>query len=161
MLKKLFLIPIIVVLMLFNCISSAQAYISSPEDLHNTILKLYELRNFDSLSFINRSELIGERLANFNEARFAYNSAIESGLHQLLQYEEELNTLTSSGDDTEQKIIDLQKQRIYHDANAVVSNINSQAGIFLQAIRPVMPTISYQKYRKKFYEYYEAVELLK
>ena len=160
MLKKLFLIPLMTILMLFNSILSAEAYINSQEELHNSILKLYELRNFDSLSLINKNELIGERLANFNEARFTYNSALEASLHQLLLYEDELYELYKS-EDANQQFIDIQVQRIYHDANSVVANVNNQAGDFLKNIRHIMPTVTYQKFRKKFYDYYQSVELIK
>ena len=158
MLKRFFLIPIISLLMLFTCISSAQAYINSQQDLHNAILKIYDLRNFDSMKFISKSELIGERLTDFNEARYVYNSTLESGMYQLMQFEEEINRLNNSTN-MDQRAIDTQIQRIYNNANAVVSNINSQAGMYIQRIRYSMPTMTYQKYRKKFYEYYESVNL--
>lgn len=154
--KKLFLVPVMAIMLLFGAVLSAHAYINGEQDLYNKIQKLQELRAFDVTSLINKGDLIGYRLDDFNRARQTYNSSINYAIDQLNQIRDDIYKFQNmEGLSEQEKTIQIQK--LYQDANKVISDLNSATSAFVYLVKNPMPTLTYQRFEKKFWNYYYSL----
>ncbi|HIS88135.1 TPA: hypothetical protein IAA87_01740, partial [Candidatus Avigastranaerophilus faecigallinarum] len=53
----------------------------------------------------------------------------------------------------------IQINKLYQDADAALYNFDSQTLNYLFSLRSIMPSISYQRYTKKFQEFYNGIGL--
>ena len=141
----------------FGFIPSVQAYIKDQADLAIKIESLEALRDYDTLTLINKADLIGNRLDDFNSARAAYNSSLNYSIDQLYQIQNEINKIQNSGLSADEKM--MQTQRLYQDANTIITSVNNQASMYMNRISYSMPMLTYDKYRKKFWEFYSSLGL--
>lgn len=155
MIKKFLLIPLFLLMLMFSFVSSAEAYIQNEVDLANKIRSLQTLRDADTITMINKAELIGYRLEDFNSARMGYNSAISYAIDQLYQIQNDLAKNELSGLDENAKL--MQKLALFQRADTVISNLNTQTNMYMETIRYPMPILTYEKYRKKFWNFYNSL----
>ena len=154
--NKFLLIPIMVIFMLFGFIQNAQALVQNEADLNLEIQKLTILRDNDTLQMINKAELIGYRLDNFNSARYAYNSSISSAIDQLNMIKDNVSKLKSDPN-VENNIKEIEEQRYYQEANNIIINLNNQASMYIYNLRMYMPSITYDRYTRKFWDFYNSL----
>ena len=53
----------------------------------------------------------------------------------------------------------IQIKKLYQEADTTLYDIDSKTMQYLYSIRPLMPTLTYQKYSKKFKEFYNDLKL--
>lgn len=155
---KSILVSIVTIILLFCMTLQANAYISTEQDLQNNIKKLQTLRNFNPGSIISKGDLIGYRLDDFNMAVNTYNTAITYSIDQLLQVQSDIAKFkTMSGITNSDRYAQIEK--LYQQANTVMSGLESQTTTFVQNASKPMPTLTYERFKKKFWEYYYSLGL--
>lgn len=151
--NKLFLIPVIAIMMLFGMVLKADAYIQNEYDIQVTMQKLEDLRNTDISSFVNRGEIIGTRLDDFNMIYSTYTSYLSAAIAQLGEIKNEIQKFNNMQGIQEQERF-AQISKLYQTANTVVQNVNLQTNSFVYNSSKPMPTITYDRFKKKFMAYY-------
>ena len=155
---KLFIIPILMVVMSFSFALNAKAVINSEYDIQYKLEKLTTLKNFDFFSIINKNELIGYRLENFNMSSTYYVNNVISVMDSLRNILNQIDIVKNSADysDTEKS---MQLNKLYQDANTALNDLDIKTMNFIIEARNYMPSMTYQKYAKKFREYYNSLEI--
>ena len=156
--KKILSLLSILCIVFFSAISSVEAVVYSEYDIDVAIQKMNELASQDLLSFVNRNELIGFRLENVNMATMQYQTTVKATADSLVNMRNRIDIVKNSADfsDSEKN---MQINQIYQEADASISNTTSKTVMYLIELRNSMPTITYQRYVKKFQEYYNQLNL--
>lgn len=156
--KKILSLLSILCIVFFSAISSVEAVVYSEYDIDVAIQKMNELASRDLLSFVNRNELIGFRLENVNMATMQYQTTVKATADSLVNMRNRIDIVKNSADfsDSEKN---MQINQIYQEADASISNTTSKTVMYLIELRNSMPTITYQRYVKKFQEYYNQLNL--
>ena len=156
--KKILNLLSILCIVFFSAISSVEAVVYSEYDIDVAIQKMNELASRDLLSFVNRNELIGFRLENVNMATMQYQTTVKATADSLVNMRNRIDIVKNSADfsDSEKN---MQINQIYQEADASISNTTSKTVMYLIELRNSMPTITYQRYVKKFQEYYNQLNL--
>lgn len=153
---KLFLVPVIAIMLFFGFTLNADAYIGNEQDLSLTIQKLQKLRSADMSSFINKGELIGYRLDDFNMIYGTYMGSVGNAMDQLTQLQSEIEKFKNmSGIEEKERYAQIEK--LYQNANTVVGNVNTQTSDFIYNASRPMPTMTYDKFKKKFSAFYYSL----
>lgn len=153
---KLFLAAVIAVITFAGVVLNAEAYIGSEQDLSITIQKLQKLRSSDISSFMNKGELIGYRLEDFNMVYNAYISSVSHSIEQLVELQGEIEKFKNMAG-IEEKERYAQIEKLYQSANTIVSGINTETSNFVYNSSRPMPTMTYDKFKKKFWAYYYSL----
>ena len=156
--KKILNLLSILCIVFFSAISTVEAVVYSEYDIDVAIQKMNELASRDLLSFVNRNELIGFRLENVNMATMQYQTTVKATADSLVNMRNRIDIVKNSADfsDSEKN---MQINQIYQEADASISNTTSKTVMYLIELRNSMPTITYQRYVKKFQEYYNQLNL--
>ena len=156
--KKILSLLSILCIVFFSAISSVEAVVYSEYDIDVAIQKMNELASRDLLSFVNRNELIGFRLENVNMATMQYQTTVKATADSLVNMRNRIDIVKNSADfsDSEKN---MQINQIYQEADASISDTTSKTVMYLIELRNSMPTITYQRYVKKFQEYYNQLNL--
>ncbi|MBQ4078657.1 hypothetical protein IJD15_05700 [bacterium] len=156
--KKILSLFSVLCILFFSAISSAEAVIYSEYDIDVAIQKMNELASQDLLGFINRNELVGYRLDNVNMATMQYQMNVKATADALVNMRNRVDIIRNSADfsDSEKN---MQLNQVYQEADASISNTTSKTVMYLNELRRSMPTITYQRYVKKFQEYYNQLNL--
>ena len=156
--KKILSLLSILCIVFFSAISTVEAVVYSEYDIDVAIQKMNELASRDLLSFVNRNELIGFRLENVNMATMQYQTTVKATADSLVNMRNRIDIVKNSADfsDSEKN---MQINQIYQEADASISNTTSKTVMYLIELRNSMPTITYQRYVKKFQEYYNQLNL--
>lgn len=153
---KLLLVPIIAVMLFFGFSLKAEAYIQNVNDIQMTIQKLDDLRSTNISSFINRGEIIGNRLDDFNMIYNTYISYISAAIAQLDELKNDIYKFENMQGIEEQERF-AQISKLYQTANTVVQNVHLQTNSFVYNASKPMPTITYDRFKKKFLSYYASL----
>lgn len=153
-LKNLFFC--LIALLVFVTVSNAD--ISSNADIYRNTAKLKELCDIDIATFVNKSELIGMRADSFNMQTEQYKKFIYNAQIQLQNKIQRLQVIENSIDysDSEKN---MQKSQVYQDVSVILSDLNTYTYNYINQLEYIMPTITYQRFSKKFLEYYKSLEL--
>ena len=157
--KKIIAKIFIVFALLISFIStSANAAITSDYDLTYKRSQLQTIINTDFLSFINKTELIGYNLSNFNMHSSQYKYQINLAIEKLNGCANQIDFIRESKEisDSDKNI---KINQVYMDANSALYEIDSKTINYIYTVREAMPTITYQKYIKKFTEFYNSIQL--
>ena len=156
--KKILSLFSVLCILFFSAISSAEAVIYSEYDIDVAIQKMNELASQDLLGFINRNELVGYRLDNVNMTTMQYQMNVKATADALVNMRNRVDIIRNSADfsDSEKN---MQLNQVYQEADASISNTTSKTVMYLNELRRSMPTITYQRYVKKFQEYYNQLNL--
>lgn len=156
--KKILGLLSVICLMFFFAISSVQAAIYSPTDVDIATQKMYKLANTNLLDLINKNELIGYRLEAFNMSTLQYQTYARSVAEGLLNIRSRIDTIENSADysDTEKE---MQISQLYQEADRSLSEVASKTVWYLMELENAMPTITYQRYLKKFQEFYNELNI--
>lgn len=150
-----FLLPAV---LLFSCLLQAEASITSVYDINLKKSQLTEIAQNDYLSFVNKNELIGYRLDTFNMLTAQYKSNATLIIERLNKNLEQIRLINESSEfsDSDKQI---QINKIYQDSDAALYDLDSKSLDYIFSIRNSMPPITYNRYAKKFQEYYNSFQL--
>ena len=156
--KKLLSFLFLICIFLFCTVLNCQAFISDKSDLQNSVDKLNQLANFDCISLINKNELIGYRLNSFEMLTSEYQRNVIAARDNIVQGLNKIDIIENSTDfsDSEKE---MQVRQIYNNADYILSDLNSKTINYIMSLSNSMPTITYQRYQKKFQEYYNNLNL--
>ena len=143
---------------LFAFVLNANAVVSSVADINKKIVDLKKISQYDYNSLVNKNELIGYRLDSFNMASAQYKNSANLVVDNFNNIIFQINTIKNSSDfsDSDKQV---QINKLYQDADAALYNLDSQTMNYLFSLRTIMPTITYQRYVKKFQEFYNGIGL--
>ncbi len=156
--SKFFIIPICILALFVGFALNAKAVINSQYEIQYKIEKLKELSSFDYISLINKNDLIGYRLEGFNMSCRYYMNNVIATTNVLENIIKQLDIVNNSTDysNTEKT---MQTSKLYQDANTALNDLDIKTMNYLIEIRNYMPTMTYQRYLKKFQEYYNDLGL--
>ena len=156
--KKILGLLFTVGLLFFSTVTDAKAFIQSEYELDAAATKVTELAENDLLSLVYKNELIGYRLESFNLQTMQYQRSAQFHADNLHSLRSKLDVIQNSIDfsDTEK---DMQSRQLYQEADAALSDLNSKTISYLIGLRDLMPTVTYQRYVKRFLDYYNDLDL--
>ena len=137
---------------------SALALISSPSELNSKAFTLGRLSNYDILSLVNKSDLVGERLNNFKMLTARYQNDVIQAKESILGFYDQAESVNRLADISNAEK-ELQMSRIYQDADAILYDIDSKSINYLYALKNFMPTVTYSKFVKKFSNFYNELHI--
>lgn len=142
----------------FAFVLNANATISSEYDINRKMEQLREIAQYDYISLINKNELIGYTLDSFNMASSQYKNSAYLAIEHFNSILSQIDTIKNSSDfsDSDKQ---LQISKLYQDADATLYNLDSQTMNYLFSIRNFMPSITYQRFVKKFQAFYNEFQL--
>lgn len=156
--KKLLSILSIACLLLFFCISNAFAYVNSKNDMNNVVKKLDQLYEFDCSTFINKGELIGVKLDSFNFLTDTYKRQVSLTRETIVNSMNKIDIVQNSEDfsDTDKE---MQINQLYKDCNSAIADLHNKTMIYLKDLRAELPTITYERYKNKFNNYFNSLQI--
>lgn len=155
MLKKLFCF---ICLLVFALPLAANAAVRSEGDAITKMNKVQTIVDYDFYSFFNKSELIGNNLTNYNISTSQYKQAARSTKELINSSLSQAKMLRDSIDLTTEDR-DLKMRKIYQDIDAALYSLDSQTLSYIFAMRNIMPTITYQRFVKRFEAFYNSLGL--
>lgn len=155
MLKKLFCF---ICLLVFALPLAANAAVRSEGEAITKMNKVQTIVDYDFYSFFNKSELIGNNLTNYNISTSQYKQAARSTKELINSSLSQAQMLRDSIDLTTEDR-DLKMRKIYQDIDAALYSLDSQTLSYIFAMRNIMPTITYQRFVKRFEAFYNSLGL--
>lgn len=155
MLKKLFCF---ICLLVFALPLTANAAVRSEGEAITKMNKVQTIVDYDFYSFFNKSELIGNNLTNYNISTSQYKQAARSTKELINSSLSQAKMLRDSIDLTTEDR-DLKMRKIYQDIDAALYSLDSQTLSYIFAMRNIMPTITYQRFVKRFEAFYNSLGL--
>ncbi len=155
MLKKIFCF---ICLLVFALPLTANAAVRSEGDAITKMNKVQTIVDYDFYSFFNKSELIGNNLTNYNISTSQYKQAARSTKELINSSLSQAKMLRDSIDLTTEDR-DLKMRKIYQDIDAALYSLDSQTLSYIFAMRNIMPTITYQRFVKRFEAFYNSLGL--
>lgn len=155
MLKRIFCF---ICLLVFALPLAANAAVRSEGDAITKMNKVQTIVDYDFYSFFNKSELIGNNLTNYNISTSQYKQAARSTKELINSSLSQAKMLRDSIDLTTEDR-DLKMRKIYQDIDAALYSLDSQTLSYIFAMRNIMPTITYQRFVKRFEAFYNSLGL--
>ena len=150
--KKIFCF---ICLLVFALPLTANAAVRSEGDAITKMNKVQTIVDYDFYSFFNKSELIGNNLTNYNISTSQYKQAARSTKELINSSLSQAKMLRDSIDLTTEDR-DLKMRKIYQDIDAALYSLDSQTLSYIFAMRNIMPTITYQRFVKRFEAFYNS-----
>jgi hypothetical protein len=124
--------------------------------MQNKVTLLNTLYQFDFMSLVNKNEMIGFRSDNYNMAVLQYKNSVKSTSDRITTLINQANMVQQS---LEFSNSDKQVQlgRLYGDADLALGELDVKTTTFVTSLRNLMPSLTYQKFVKKFQEYYYSL----
>ena len=147
----------LVCLVFFSVVNVANALIYSQQDVYYSISKLRKLATEDMISMINKTEIIGYRYDNFKIVTMQYQRNVAAAADNLQNIASRIELIENSTDysDTEK---DMQVQKLYQEADATISKVHTVTIDYVIGLNQ-LPSITYQKFVKKFQAFYNDLGL--
>ncbi len=149
-LAKLFIVLIATVTLVCN---SAFALIRSEGDINQAVYKLNQIQNQDFVSFINKSELVGNRLGEFKMVSEQYKTSAAAASDTLKGILSQIETVTRSSDIASSDK-EMQIRTLYSEANTVLLDMDNKTITYISSLGSIMPSITYERFIKKYTTYY-------
>lgn len=142
----------------FVSVSSAEANVRSEYDISRKIAIIEQYEKFDFISLINKAELIGKRLEDFNFTTDSYANEIHAVSDILRGIKSELAVVESSTEisDTDKAV---QKSKLLKDADNALNTLDTNTFNYLIALRRCMPSITYNRYANKLTDKYNSLDI--
>lgn len=156
--KKLLGVISLICLLMFSFSSDALAAINSQAGINNVANKLMQVSTMDIMSFVNKSDLVGYRYNNFQMQTDQYKRSITSTITSLESISNRISIIKNSIDYSDSEK-DMQTRQLYQEVDTAVNNVNTLTINYLIGIKQTMPTITYQKFLKRFQEYYNGLNI--
>ena len=156
--KKLFGIFTLIFLLFFSCVSGAFAYVNSKSDMNNVVKKLDQLYDFDCSTFINKGELVGIKLESFNFLTATYKRQVSLTRETIVNSMNKIDIVQNSEDfsDTDKE---MQINQLYKDCNSAIADLHNKTMNYLVDLRAELPTITYDRYKVKFANYFNSLQI--
>lgn len=156
--KKLLSAISLICLLMFSICSNAWAAINSQAAINSTSNKLMQVSTMDFMSFVNKSDLVGYRYSNFQMQTEQYKRSVSGTVTNLQSISNRINIIKNSIDfsDSEKE---MQTRQLYQEADTAIYNVNTLTINYLIGLKQSMPTITYQKFVKKFQDYYNGLKI--
>lgn len=155
---KLFNCLFILFLALFTFVQGAFATVASDADIRQKIDKLNIIMNTDYISFINKADVVGYRLSSFEMQNANYKNQarmnIENLNNILIQLNDVRNSLELSDTDKNMQIA-----KLYQQATNLMFSMDNVTMNYLMTLSTVMPTITYDRFVKRFQSFYNGLNL--
>lgn len=146
----------LITLLVFVTVSNAA--ILSNADIYRNTTKLKELYDYDFSTLVNKSELVGMRADSFNIQTEQYKNSVYNAQTQLQNKLQRLQVIENSIDYSDSEK-DMQKSQVYQEVSVILADLNTYTYNYVYQLEYVMPTITYQRFSKKFLEYYKSLEI--
>ncbi|MCD7740072.1 MAG: hypothetical protein LUH11_01830 [Candidatus Gastranaerophilales bacterium] len=156
--KNNFIKILVTCCLFFMMVLNVQAAITSDANIYQKINSLQTLSQYDFISLINKTEMIGNRLDAFNITTSQYKNTIIQTLERLNNIPSQVTAIKSSSDisDSDKQV---QINNLYNNADTDLYNLDSQTMNYLYSLRNCMPTITYKKFLNKFLDLYNSQNL--
>ena len=154
--KNIFLKLIVSLALLGSIAINAFASINSTGDIYTLIGKLSQIIECDTNQFVNKSDLIGQRLYNFEMVSGQYKNEIRSTQERLKNINSQIEIIESNFNIPESEKMP-QIQNLYNEAETIKYDIDSKTLNYLYAVKGGMPSITYQQYAEKFRKFYDSL----
>lgn len=156
--NKFFGLVFAVVFALFTFVQGAFAMIYSDSDIYQKINQLNTISNTDFISFINKADMVGYRLAGFDMTTSNYKNYIRMTIEQLNNLVSQIQETRSSVElsDTDKN---LQISKMYQDATNLMFNVDNQTMNYLISLNQIMPTITYSRFLKSYQDFYNSLNI--
>lgn len=143
---------------MFASLMQVNALVQSDYEALGKSQQISSIVNYDFFNFFNKSELIGYSLTNYNVATSQYkqfaaytSSQIQSSVNQISLVKN--NTDLTDDDKT------IQINKLYQDIDAALYALDSQTLNYIFSLRNIMPNLTFQRFIKKFEEYYNSLNI--
>ncbi len=137
---------------------SAQALITSDAEAMEKVESIQALASFDFYSLFNKSELIGYNLTSYNVTTSQYKQNAMATIELIRSSLSQIQLVRNSMDMTDEDK-NIQINKLYQDIDGSLYALDSQTLNYIYSLRSIMPTITYQRFVKKFEEYYNSLQL--
>ena len=134
------------------------AAIYSDSDIYLATRKLRDVSLKDMMSFVNKTDLVGNRASNFNMQTMQYQRTVSSAVDSLQSITNRIDIVRNSMDYSDSEK-DMKTRELYQEADAVLSNIHGETINYLMGLNRTMPTITHQRFVKRFQEYYNGLNI--
>lgn len=152
--KKIFSVVVVLVASLIFSVGQCFAEIESVKDIDKKMQVLEKLYKYDMSLLYNKSEIIGQRRDSFQKEIQNYKRNVKMTITILEKTKQEITNLADQGES------DLTISNLYLSADNALYDFDNKTFDFLQKIESIMPTITYQKFKKKFETFYESLKIV-
>ncbi len=156
--KKILNLFTLICLALFSIFQTAHAVIMSEADITFKMNQVQSIANYDFYSMINKNELIGEMRSAFNMSTMQYRNNANMTVESLRNILSQIDIIKNSSDFSDSDK-NLQLSKLYQDADRALYDLDAKTINYLFDAQRVMPTITYQRYVKKFLQQYNDMNL--
>lgn len=155
---KLYKLLLLVVFFCMSLFVPVNATVTSEYDIQTKISQVQQLATYDYSQMVNKTDLIGYRRANFNMYISQYSTTANMTVEQLRTILSQIQLLQNSSEisDSDKR---MQYNNLYMDADKILYNLDNQSVNFLASCKNTMPTITYQKFVKRFLAYYNSLQI--
>lgn len=143
---------------LFCFALNAQAYINSESDILLKMKIVKQLESLDLASLVNKNEIIGYNASNYQLACMGYSKSVSLTYDKLNEILKQLRMVRNFSEisDSEKS---MQISKLYSDAESALTSLDRDSNAFVQDARRILPTITYDRFQKKFRDYYYSLGL--
>ena len=138
----------------------AFADVSDERDIQDVVAKLNGIISMNPYSLFNKSELIGYRRDQFEMSTNHYKARVTSARDRILNLSNQMKTIkkdTNINDEDRATAMTGSMQEV----NGYIAEVDSLTYSYLNEIRWFMPSLTYQRYYKKFQNYYSYLNVTK
>ncbi len=134
----------------------ANAIVASEADVQQKINTVQALASYDPMSMINKSELIGYRMASYNMFSSQYKSSASLAIEQFRNLLTQIQLIKNSSElsDSEKN---LHLTTLYQDADKILYDLDNKTVNYIYSCKTIMPTITFQKFVKSFSTFYNSL----
>ncbi len=134
---------------------NANAALTTESNINTKLSSLNSIAQYNCISLVNKSELIGYRLQNFNFATSQYQNTARLAAEKVNNIINQISIIRESSDfsDSDKEI---QVNNMLQEADTALYDLDARTIDYLYSLRTNMPTITYRKYVKKFLEFYNS-----
>ena len=136
------------------------ADVSNDRDIQDAVAKLNGIVSMNPYSLFNKSELIGYRRDQFEMSTNHYKSRVAAARDRITNLRYQVKSVKNDiniSDEERSTKIDGSMQEI----NGYLAEVDSLTFSYLNEIRWFMPSLTYQRYYKKFQQYYNYLNVTK
>ena len=120
--------------------------------------QLQKIYNTDFMTFVNKNEMIGYRLNSFDMDTQFYKNNIRGVIEKIDNCIQQVQIIQDSADlsDTDKS---MQIRNIYQDVDVALFDLDSKTITFVSNCRHTMPTLTFQRFSKKFENFYNSFRI--
>ena len=150
--KKLFGLFTTAALMLSLSLN-AFASVNSVEKANLKLAQLDSITSYNFIGLVNKNELIGEYLNNFNLKTEQYKNEVSLARENVRNIINQIEYVNKEEITDEEKNFKLNK--LYKDIDAILFQTDSLTVQYIYSLQMFMPSLTYQRYAKDFRAVYK------